>query len=135
MDTFLKGWVVALATCAGAGCGTDDCSTLPSAFELEVQLDVDGDRPSLGSLRVVMRAEEDRWWRLYDVSNVFEDNRTSLAVELVPARERPTPITLELTLFSGPDGTGSLLARREQTFELTGNACNAFSMELEISNG
>lgn len=81
-----------------------------------------------GSLRVVTQAEPDRWWRIYEVSSCP-------AVELGPARNPRTPVSLGLTLHSGPDGTGTRIARREQTFELTANACNAFSMELEISDG
>ena len=139
MDAVLKATVcraVAVATTlTGPGCGDDDCTALPSAFELEVVLDVNGDRPALGSLRVIMEADGERWWRFYDVTTVFEDDRTSFAVELVPARAQTTPLTLDLALFTGSDGSGTLLARQRQTFQLLGNACNAFLMELEIPDG
>lgn len=110
----------------------EDCTVLPSGFELEVQLVVEGARPPLGSLQVIMQADDDRWWRFFDVSTAFDDDLTSFAVEVSPPRTEPTPITLELVLFTGPDGSGRLLARRQQTFELQANACNTYSMELTV---
>ena len=134
MDALLKICPAVVLAVAGIGCGEDDCAALPSAFELEVRLDIDGERPTFGSLQVLMQAGEDRWWRIYDVSNAFEDDLTSFSVEFVPARSEPTWLTLDLALFSGPSGEGTLLARRSETFELGSDACNAFSMELEISD-
>lgn len=138
MDAILKPGSAAVlialaATVAAVGCGEDDCSTLSSAFELEVRLDIDGERPPIGSLRINLEAGEERWWRIYDVSMALEDDQTSFAVELLPARTRPTPISIELSLFTGPETSGVLLVRKEQGFQLQSNACNAFVMELDIS--
>jgi hypothetical protein len=106
------------------GCKKDACKDEPPSF----QLDVVADDSSAKSVVVELVNGSERRRRTFELGTELLDGRTSIAVEVEPAFVGQ--VMLNVRTLDGMGGGGAVLQQGSGTFEVMGDGCNRFTVEL-----
>ena len=124
-------WILALAVAVGA-CDPDDCTRLPTSFQLDLELEDKGPRTPAALLRVDVDTGAERRRRYFEVGASVQDGFTSLGVELDPAPTEESSVTVTVAASPTTSTATAPLGEVAERFELDPNGCNRFRLELEL---
>lgn len=110
------------------GCAEYDCEQSAPALEVVVRIGALETAPS--SLDMTAEVAGERYVRQFDVAGALSDGETSLRIFLGDLGEQPVDVLLTARAFSGPDGTGDMLAETTHVVAASPDGCNEVVIDL-----
>lgn len=110
------------------GCVEYDCEQDSPALDVVVRIGALEAAPA--SLDLTAELSGERYARQFDVAGALQDGETSLRIRLGELGEQPVDVLLIARAFSGPDGSGDMLAETTHVVAASPDACNEVVIDL-----